>query len=120
MQAKIYLFFIAFCKVHLGSFGFKHDPEGFVQYPLRISTVDYHGGRIAFHFFRDKTLQRRERNENTEHLPATFGLKRMLTRYNFGAARDPEMLHKIYNAEPVALIMEIPRRDIHTHLNQYQ
>ena len=36
----------------------------------------------------------------------------MLTRYNFGAARDPEMLHKIYNAEPVALIMEILRRDL--------
>ena len=34
----------------------------------------------------------------------------MLTRYNFGAARDPEMLHKIYNAEPVAPIIEIPRR----------
>ena len=61
--------------------------------------------------FRDKTLQRRERNENTEHLPATFDLKRMLTRYNFGAARDPEMLHKIYNAEPVvAPIIEIPHR----------
>ena len=42
--------FIAFCKVHLRSFGFKDDPEGFVQYPLRISTVDYYGGRIAFHF----------------------------------------------------------------------
>ena len=63
-------------------------------------------------FFRDKTLQRRERNENTEHLPATFALKPMLTRYNFGAARDPEMLHKIYNAEPVAPIIEIPRREI--------
>ena len=36
----------------------------------------------------------------------------MLTRFNFGAARDPEMLHKIYNAEPVAPIIEIPRRDI--------
>ena len=48
-----------------------------------------------------------------EHLPATFALKRMLTRYNFGAARDPEMLHKIYNAEPVAPIIEIPRRDIY-------
>ena len=111
IQAKIHLFFIAFCKVHLRSFGFKDDPEGFVQYPLRISTVDCHGGRIAFHFS-CKTLQRRERNENTEHLPATFALKRMLTRYNFGAARDPEMLHKIYNAEPVAPIIEIPRRDL--------
>ena len=60
--------------------------------------------------FRNKILQKRERNENTEHLPATFALKRMLTRYNFGAARDSEMLHKIYNAEPVALIIEIPRR----------
>ena len=49
IQAKNHLFFIAFCKVHLMSFGFKDDPEGFVQYPLRISTVDYHGGRIAFH-----------------------------------------------------------------------
>ena len=28
----------------------KDDTEGFVQYPLRISTVDYHGVRIAFHF----------------------------------------------------------------------
>ena len=36
----------------------------------------------------------------------------MLTRYNFEAARDPKMLHKIYNAEPVALIIEIPRRDM--------
>ena len=44
IQAKIHLFFIAFCKVHLKSFGFKDDPEGFVQYPLRISTVDYPGG----------------------------------------------------------------------------
>ena len=35
----------------------------------------------------------------------------MFTRYNFGAARDPEMPHKIYNAEPVAPIIEIPRRD---------
>ena len=48
----------------------------------------------------------------------------MLTRYNFGAARDPEMLHKIYNAEPVAPIIEIPRRDIviaeiNTGLSQY-
>ena len=43
---------------------------------------------------------------------ATFALKRMLTRYNFGAARDPEILHKIYNAEPVAPIIEIPRRAI--------
>ena len=34
----------------------------------------------------------------------------MFTCFNFGAARDPEMLHKIYNAEPVAPIMEIPRR----------
>ena len=50
MQAKIHLFFIAFLWVHLESFGFKHDPKGFVQYPLRISTVDYHGGEIAFHF----------------------------------------------------------------------
>ena len=62
----------------------------------------------------DKPLQRRERNKNTEHLPATFALNRMLTRYNFGAARDPEMLHKIYNAEPVAPIIEIPRRDVLT------
>ena len=45
-----------------------------------------------------------------EHLPATFALKRMLTRYNFGAARDPEMPHKIYNAEQVSPIIEIPRR----------
>ena len=46
-----FMFFIAFCKVHLiRDFGFKDDLEGFVQYPLRISTVDYHGGRIAFHF----------------------------------------------------------------------
>ena len=37
----------------------------------------------------------------------------MLTRYNFGAARDPEMLHKIYNAEPVAPIIEISRRVYH-------
>ena len=51
---------------------------------------------------------------NTEHLPATFALRRMLTRYNFGAARDPEMLHKIYNAEPVAPIIEIPRSVIET------
>ena len=36
----------------------------------------------------------------------------MLTRYNFGAARDPEMLHKIYDAEPVAPNIEIPRGDI--------
>ena len=50
IQAKIHLFFIAFCKVPLRSFGFKDDLEGFVQYPLRISTVDYHWGRIAFHF----------------------------------------------------------------------
>ena len=57
--------FIAFSR----RFGFKDDPEGIVQHPLRISTVDYHGGRIAFHFL-EKTLQRRERNENTEHLPA--------------------------------------------------
>ena len=34
----------------------------------------------------------------------------MLTRYNLGAARDPEMLHSLFNAEPVALIIEIPRR----------
>ena len=59
--------------------------------------------------FHDKTLQRRERNENTEHLPATFALKRMLTRYNFRAACDQEMLHKIYYEEPVAPIIEIPR-----------
>ena len=49
IQAKIHLFFIAFSKVHLRSFGFKDGPEGFVKYPLPISTVDYHGGRIAFH-----------------------------------------------------------------------
>ena len=40
--------------------------------------------------------------EETEHLPAAFALKRTMTRYNFGAARDPEMLHKIYNAKPFA------------------
>ena len=33
-----------------------------------------------------------------------------MTRCNFGALRDPEMLHKIYNAEPVASIIEIPHR----------
>ena len=49
-KRKIQLFFIAFCRVHLGPFGFKDVPEGLVYYPLRISTVDYHGGRIAFHF----------------------------------------------------------------------
>ena len=41
----------------------------------------------------------------------------MMTRYNFGAARDPEMLHKIYIAEPVAPIIENPHRDT-THLYQ--
>ena len=61
-------------------------------------------------FFVIKPFKEEKENENTEHLPATFALKRMLTRYNFGAARDPEMLHKIYNAEPVAPIIEIPRR----------
>ena len=40
----------------------------------------------------------------------------MLTRYNFGAARDPEMLHKIYNAEPVAPIIENSRRGSVRHL----
>ena len=34
----------------------------------------------------------------------------MLTRYNFGAARGSEVLHKIYNAEPVAPFMEILHR----------
>ena len=63
---------------------------------------------VDWHFiFCDKTFQRRERNENTEHLPATFALKRMLTGYNFGASRDPEMLNTIYNAEPLAPIIEI-------------
>ena len=37
-------------------------------------------------------------------------LKRMLTRYNFGGASDLEMLHMIYNAEPMAPFIEIPRR----------
>ena len=32
----------------------------------------------------------------------------MLTRYNFRAAHDQEMLHKIYNVEPVAPFIEIP------------
>ena len=62
--------------------------------------------------FLDKTLQRRERNENNEHLPATFPLNRILTRKYFGAACDPEMLHKIYNAEPVALFIKIPHREL--------
>ena len=35
----------------------------------------------------------------------------MLTHYNFGAARDPEMLHKIFNAEPDAPFIEILRFD---------
>ena len=52
IQANIQQFFIAFCKVHLEHFGFKDDPECFIQYPLRISTIDYHGGRKAFHFSR--------------------------------------------------------------------
>ena len=111
IQAKTSLFFIAFCKVHRGSFGFIDDPEGFVKYPLSNSTVDCHNGRIAFHFSWSKTLQIRERNENTEHLPATFALKRRLTRYISGAARDPEMLHKIYiNAEPVAVIYVLEQK----------
>ena len=58
-----------------------------------------------------KPFKEEKEMKNTEHLPATFALKRMLTRYNFGAAHDPEMLHKIYNAEPVAPIIEIPRCD---------
>ena len=33
----------------------------------------------------------------------------MMTRYNFGAARDPEMVHQIDNAESVAPFIEIPR-----------
>ena len=45
------------------------------------------------------------------HLPATFALKRMMTLYNFRAAGDQAMLHKIYNAEPVAPIIEISHRD---------
>ena len=51
--------------------------------------IDYHSDKQHY-IFLDKTFQRRERNENTEHLPATFALKRMLTRYNFGAPLDPE------------------------------
>ena len=31
IQALIQLFFIGFCKVHLGRLGLKVDPEGFVQ-----------------------------------------------------------------------------------------
>ena len=38
-----------------------------------------------------------------------FALRRMLTRYNFTAARDPEMLHKIYKSEPKAQFIETPR-----------
>ena len=33
----------------------------------------------------------------------------MFTHYIFGAPCDTEMLHKIYNAEPVAPFIEIPR-----------
>ena len=59
--------------------------------------------------FLHKNIQRKERNENTKHLPATFALKRMLIQYNFRVARDPEMLHNFYNAGPVAPFIEIPR-----------
>ena len=106
IQAKIQLFFIAFCKVHLGRFWFQRRPESFVQYPLRIVTVKIHGGRIVFHF---------PLNENTEHLPVTLALKRMLTRYNFGASR--EMLHKVYTEEPVAPFIEIPRAFTLSNIN---
>ena len=64
--------------------------------------VEYHS------IFLDKTIQRKERNENTEHLPATFALRQFLVQYNFGVTRDQEMLRKIYNAEPVAPSIEIP------------
>ena len=90
-------------------YSFKENPEGFVQNPLRISTVKDHSSRISFHFSYN-TVQRRDRHENTEHLPATIRLKRMFTSYNFGAAHDQEVLHTIYNAELAALVMEIPHR----------
>ena len=75
IQAKIHLFFIAFCKDPLRSFGFKDDPEGFVQYPLRISTVDYHGGRIAFHFFTIKPFKedKKKMKIRSTYLPLSTG-----------------------------------------------
>ena len=73
IQAKIHLFFIAFCKVHLRSLGFKDDPEGFVQYALRISTVDYLGGRIAFHFFVIKPFkEEKEMKIRSTYLPLSL------------------------------------------------
>ena len=76
----------------------------------------YFDGRVLWRsnsipFFVIKPFkEEKEMKIRSTYIPATFALKRMLTRYNFGAARDPEMLHKIYKAEPVAPIIEIPRR----------
>ena len=53
----------------------------------------------------DNSIQRIERNENTEHLPVTVPPKWMLTSYNFGAARDPEVLHKILNSPTVVMCL---------------
>ena len=44
----------------------------------------------------------------------------MLTQYNFGAALDREMLHKIYNAEPVALFIKIPGRALVSHQDSFK
>ena len=72
MQAKINLFFIAFCKVHLGSFGFQTRSRRLFLIPFT-----YFDGRLSWRsnsipLFRNKTLQRRERNENTEHPTCHF------------------------------------------------
>ena len=64
--------------------------------------------RTSFILYR--IVKRHSRQSNVRRI-WTCADNGMLTGYNFGAAPDPEMLHRIYNAEPVAPIIEIPRLD---------
>ena len=51
-------------------------------------------------------------------IPSTYTFRLLATvcpkqniSYNFGAACDPEVLHKIHNADPAAPFMEISHRE---------